>query len=116
MRHLLGICVLLLVVCDGGRAEGPTLKSARARWLSGNYEEARAAYEELLKDARQRAAAAVGLSRTLQSTGDYDKALAVVDEALTADTKNTNLHARRAELLHLRGKWDDSDKAVETAL
>src|SRR5205085_12098585 len=43
----------------------------------------------------------LGLSRTLQSTGEYDKALAAVDEALKDAPKDAGLHARRAELLHL---------------
>src|SRR5215469_15243009 len=81
---------------------GPTLKDARERWLHGNYDEARELYQELAKDSKTGAAAVVGMSRCFQSQGQYDKALAAIDEALKGSAKNADLHARRAELLYLR--------------
>ena len=65
---------------------------------------------------RQRGAAAIGINRSLQSQGEYDKALAVLDAAVKADAKNADLHACRAELLYLRGRWEDADKAAASAL
>src|SRR5207244_10580545 len=97
-------------------AEGPSLQSARQRWLRGNYEEARAQFETLAKDPKQRAAATVGLSRTWQSQGDYDKALAVLDEALKEQPKNVDLLARRGEVLYLRGRWEEAGQAASAAL
>jgi tetratricopeptide (TPR) repeat protein len=112
------LCAVLIVVCAGAlaRAEGPTLKEARQRWLRGNYDEARTAYEALAKDAKQKAAAAIGLSRVHQSLGEYDKALAVVTGALGDEGKNVDLNARHAELLHLLGRWDEAEKAATAAL
>src|SRR5207248_1210974 len=61
-------------------------------------------------------AAALGLSRVLETQGEYDKALDAVDAALKDNARDVNLLARRAELLWLRGRWDDADKAVAAAL
>jgi tetratricopeptide (TPR) repeat protein len=116
MTRYLSACLVLLGAAALSRAEGPTLKDARLRWLKGNYEEARELYEALAKDAKTKAAATVGISLTHQSQGDYDKALAVVEAALKDSTKDGPLLARRAELLYLRGRWDDADKAAEAAL
>jgi cellulose synthase operon protein C len=96
--------------------DGPSLADARQRWLRGNYEEARVHYQRLLKDERLSDGAALGLSRTWQSQGEYDKALATIDEALRATPKNANLLARRAELLHLRGRWEEAEQALSQAL
>ena len=111
-------CTILFVLALNGpvRAEGPTPAEARERWLHGNYDEARTLYEALAKDAKTRDAAALGVSKTWQSQGEYDKALAAVDAALQASPKSAALHARRAELLHLRGRWDEAAKAAGQAI
>ncbi|HZY90262.1 MAG TPA: tetratricopeptide repeat protein [Gemmataceae bacterium] len=109
-RHL-PAALLLLCAASPTLAAGPSLKEARERWLRGNYDEARAAYEELLKDPASRTMAAVGLSRALQSQGEYDKALAVLKDA-----KDGASLARRAELLYVRGRWDDAEKAADSAV
>src|SRR4051794_38173142 len=115
MRYLC-LFLLLLTSANSARSADSSLKEARQRWLHGNYEEARSLYEDLAKNAATRDEAAVGLSHTWQSQGEYDKALAVVDDALKASPKNADLHARRAELLYQRGRWDDADKAAALAL
>jgi tetratricopeptide (TPR) repeat protein len=116
MKKLLGASLFALCAAPLCLAESGALPAAGEHWLRGRYEEARAAYEELLKDAKTRPAAAVGLSRTFQSVGEYDKALAVVDDALKDAPRDAGLLARRAELLHLRGQWDEADKSVAAAL
>src|SRR5262245_34519982 len=112
------VCSCLLILCVVGAAppDGPTLQTARQRWLHGNYEEARAQYEALAKAPEHRAAAAIGVSRAWQSQGEYDKALAVIDLALRDLPKEADLLARRAELLYLRGRWDDAEPAADKAL
>src|SRR5262249_11131593 len=45
-----------------------------------------------------------------------DKALEAVESALKDTPKNADLLARRAELLHLRGRWDDAEKDAKAAL
>src|ERR1700722_9575553 len=103
MKTLLSACVLL------GAAPAffaATLPEARQRLLAGNYEEARAAYEELAKDAKLKVPATIGLSKAYQSLGEYDLALVVVDDALKESPKDDNLLARRAEMLYLRGRWE----------
>ncbi|MFO0879116.1 MAG: tetratricopeptide repeat protein [Gemmataceae bacterium] len=93
-----------------------TLQEARLRWLKGNYEEAQEQFEKLLDDKKTQPAAAVGLSRVHQSQGEYDKALDVVVKALGSTPKDPDLLARQAELLHLRGRWDEALKSADAAL
>ncbi len=92
------------------------MKEARERWLHGNYGEAREQYEALAKDAKLRPAATIGLSRALESEGEYDKALEVVEAALKDMPKDANLLARHAELLYQRGRWDEAEKAANAAI
>jgi tetratricopeptide (TPR) repeat protein len=118
MRHL-SACLAVLVVFTVAAADEANLKEARERWLHGNYEEARELFEEVAKDAKdakQRVLAALGISRCHESVGEYDKALAAIDTALKDNAKNPDLLARRAELLYLRGKWDDAEKAADQAI
>jgi cellulose synthase operon protein C len=102
------------LACVG--ADAPSLKDARLRWLKGNYEESLSLYQDLAKDAKLTTEAVVGQSRALESVGEYDKALDVVDGALKDATKDASLLARRAELLYLRGRWDDAEKAADAAV
>jgi tetratricopeptide (TPR) repeat protein len=109
-------CLLVLGLGAPTLADDAKLAEARQRWLRGNYEEARALYEGLAKDSKHLPAAALGLSQTWQSQGEYDKALEVVDTALKASSQNANLYARRAELLFLRGRWNEAEKAAARAV
>jgi len=115
MKNTLCACLLLVAFTSLAEAE-PSHKGARQLWLAGNYEEARDQYEQLAKNAKNQPAAAIGISLTLQSQGEYDKALAVVEEVSNDHTKSAPLQARRAELLFLRGRWDEADKAAQAAL
>src|SRR5262249_36762201 len=115
MIRTLCASLLVLAVATTGSAQ-TTLKTARERWLRGNYDEARAKSEELLKDAKQKSAAAIGISRIHQSRGDYDKALAILDTALADDARNADVLARKAEVLYLRGRWDEAQKAADAAI
>src|SRR5258707_15861951 len=101
MRYL-DSCLLLLGLAAPALAQGPTLKEARQRWLRGNYEEARSHYETLVKDPKQKAAATVGLSRVLETLGEYDKALALLEAAVTESPDQVELTARLADHLHFR--------------
>jgi tetratricopeptide (TPR) repeat protein len=115
MKIHLRACLVLLVAASLTHA-APTLQEGRQRWLKGNYEEAQGIFEELLKDAKNRAAASVGLSRALQSQGEYDKALSAVESALKDVPKDANLLARKAEVLYTRGRWKDALEAADAAL
>jgi tetratricopeptide (TPR) repeat protein len=114
-RHLLA-SLFVLCFTTFAVAAAPTLKEARERWLHGNYGEARELYETLAKDAKLRPAATVGLSRALESAGEYDQALEVVAAALKDSPKDVGLLARQAEVLYLRGRWDEAEKAANAAL
>jgi tetratricopeptide (TPR) repeat protein len=115
MRATLSTCLLFL--CTAGlTAKEPTLQEARLRWLKGNYAEALDLYKELAEKEKTRVDAALGISRCLQSEGEYDKALDTIDALLKDQPPAPRLLARRAELLYLRGRWDDAEKAAESAL
>src|SRR5205085_4229867 len=90
--------------------------AARKRWLKGNAAEARALAETLAASPQHKTAATLLISRTWQSEGGYDKALAVVEDALKAAADDPDLRARRAELLYLRGRWDDALADAEKAI
>ena len=81
MRHL---CTLLL--CLGfvplALADEGDLKEARKRWLKGNYEEARDLFQKHVKDAKLGPAAAVGVSKSWASEGEYDKAKGTIREGV----------------------------------
>jgi cellulose synthase operon protein C len=111
MKSHLCACLVLLIL-SSLVSGAPTLADARKRWLKGNYEEAQEMYEQLVKDAKTRNAAAVGLSRSFQSQGEYDKALDAVETAL----KDADLLARKAEVLYLRGRWKDAITAADAAV
>jgi cellulose synthase operon protein C len=116
MKYLLRAGLLLLALPTFVLADGPRLEDARQRWLHGNYDEAQELYETLARDAKTRTAATIGLSRAQQSKGEYDKALEAIDAALKDAPADADLLARRAELLYLRGRWEDADKAAADAL
>jgi tetratricopeptide (TPR) repeat protein len=115
MRATAALFLLLTSVATLNTAE-PTLSDAQSRWLRGNYEEARVLYEKLAPDPKNFVTAEIGISRCLESQGQYDKALNVLDNALASHSNESELLARRAELLYFRGRWDDADRAAEKAL
>src|SRR4051794_7795858 len=108
--------LLLLTVGTPPLADEAALKDARRRWLRGNYAEAQKRLEALLKHEKVGPLAAVTLSRCLESQGEHDKALTVLEDALKVRPKDTRLLARQAELLHFRGRWDDAEKSASAAL
>ena len=52
----------------------------------------------------------------MAESGEYDKALDVVEAALKDAPRGSRLLARQAELLYLRGRWDDAEKAADAAV
>src|SRR5207245_6828325 len=121
---LVGLLLLSdLLLAHPAAAAAPTLAEAGQRRMGANYEEARELYQALAKEAQARdprgapfAAASIGLSRALHSQGSHDKAMEVVDAAVASSPADADLQARRAELLYLRGRWEDAEKAAAKAL
>jgi tetratricopeptide (TPR) repeat protein len=105
--------LLLWLNALSAQAQAPTLQQARQRWLHGNYEESRELYETLAKDPKLQVPALVGLSRSWQSKGAFDKALEVIGAGIVSQPDASDLHARRAELLYLRGRWEDAEKTAD---
>jgi tetratricopeptide (TPR) repeat protein len=99
-----------------GTDSGSRLSQARERWLHGNYEEALALYQKLSRTGGQRVPAILGLSRALQSKGEYGNALNTIEAAVAEQPGQPDLEARRAELLYLRGRLEESFRAAEKVL
>lgn len=114
MKHVAALCLLAVPV--GLARADVTLKEARTSLLRGYYAEAREQYIELARNPKDRTAAAVGLSRALQSAGEYDRALTVAEAALKEAPKDADLLARRAEVLFLRGRWEEAERSARAAL
>src|SRR5262245_13065420 len=111
-KKILVAAAILVAVGPPLRAGG-TLKEARDTWLKGNYAEAQEIYTALLKGPKLRSQASIGLSKALESEGEYDKALSAIDVALKEAPKGLDLLARRAELLHYRGRWEEAEKTAQ---
>src|SRR5262245_26951696 len=115
MRYL-SACTVIVCGLSTARAGDTALADARQRYLRGNYAEARALYEKVAQAPATKIAGAVGVVQTLLSEGEYDQALALLDTTLKTHPDSAPLHARRAEVLYLRGRWDDAQKAVHDSL
>src|SRR5437660_12760433 len=100
MKKHLSAALLIAGAVACVAADAPSLKDARIRWLKGNYEESLSLYEDLAKDAKLTTDAVIGQSRALESVGEYDKALDVVEAAQKDAPKEGALLARQAELLY----------------
>jgi tetratricopeptide (TPR) repeat protein len=96
-------------------AEAAALAEARQRWLRGNYAEAQELYRTLLA-GKESIPASIGLSRALESVGEYDDAQQVIEKALKDSPNNTDLLSRHAQLLYLRGRWAEAEKAADKAV
>ncbi len=95
------------------QAEYPALQQRLQR---GNYAEARAGFEALLKEEKPPVAAFVGLSGTYQAEGEYTKALETLDNGLMIHKDHATLLAERANLRLFLGKWDDALTDAEAAI
>jgi tetratricopeptide (TPR) repeat protein len=115
MRYLCSGWWLLVCAALSNGAE-PTLKDARQRWLHGNYEEARSLYQNLANEPESKVQAALGISRTWLSQGEPGRALDVLEAAIPRNPANADLHAARAQILYLRGRWDEAERAADAAL
>lgn len=95
---------------------GP-LAEPRQRLQKGNYEEARAAFEEAVrKDEALRPACAIGVCQTYRQVGESDKALAVLSDALKSAPDHPDLLAVRADLLYELGRWDEAAQDADAAV
>jgi tetratricopeptide (TPR) repeat protein len=107
---------LVLVLLTPSALNAQTPAAARLALQKGNYAEAEELFEELVKEPKTAAVAAIGLSRAREAQGKYDDALVAVETALKMEAANADLLARRAELLFQRGRWDEAKKTAMAAL
>jgi cellulose synthase operon protein C len=114
MKHIAGlfVCITWATTVHAGGS----LEQARKEWLEGNYAEARDMYQMLAKNAKTRQPATLGLSKALESQGEYDKAQKAIEALLIDMPKDADLLARLAELHHTRGRYDEAEKTAQAAL
>ncbi|MFO0806306.1 MAG: tetratricopeptide repeat protein [Gemmataceae bacterium] len=112
------IVALFLALASAAAIPKPAdpFAEARQRLQHGNYEEARAGFEALLKDAKHGPAAAAGLAQAWRAEGDNSKALGALEDGLKAFPDHPDLRAHRADLFHSLGQWDDASKDAEAVL
>ena len=85
MKYLCS-CLFVLSAVVAAPADGPSLQSARQRWLRGNYDEARAQYDVLAKDTEQRDAWGHQLADTVSAavqSGGYPDGVKRLDDLAT---------------------------------
>ncbi len=105
MRH---VYLLLLLA---GPLWAQTYQDARTELQRGNYSEAAEAFADLVKNQKDVVASSIGLSLSLQAEGKYDEALVALQKS-----DDPEILGQRAELLFLRGRWDDAEKTADAAL
>jgi cellulose synthase operon protein C len=114
------IAILSLFCCTAAlhaddKAKNP-LAAARARWLKGNFAEARELFQEQLKDEKSHVGAAIGIARTHLSEGDARQALDALNAGLKSAEDHPDLLAARADVNYQVGDWDGALKDAEQAL
>jgi tetratricopeptide (TPR) repeat protein len=111
LRTVPVICLVSFAACtDLAAADDAAeqLAVARTHWLRGRYEESAEAFSQLLDNERIGGAAAIGLSRCHEATGQSDEAVAAIAKALRTFPDHADLLARNAELSLGRGAFDQA--------
>jgi tetratricopeptide (TPR) repeat protein len=107
------ILLLSIALATQPKEEYPAL---RQRLQRGNYAEARAGYQSLVKEKNPARAAFVGLAHSLRAEGKYSDALEALDAGLKAHPDDPTLLAWRADLFFFLGRWDDAAQDVDRAI
>jgi tetratricopeptide (TPR) repeat protein len=114
--RFLSLCAVT-AFCSVGLAQQKTEYPAlKQRLQRGNYAEAKAGYEELIKTEKSPIAAYIGLAECLRAEGEYQEAFESLDAGLKIHKDNPDLLAHRADLFFFLGKWDEAAKDAETAI
>lgn len=116
MKQLVIISMVFLACFQNVFADDAALKKAQTSWLRGDYEIAEESFTKLAKDTKTEVPATIGLSKALVTLGNYDKALKVIEDLLKKKPKDPDLLARKAEMLYLRGKWDEALSLAKDAI
>lgn len=116
MRRWIGLVAMVVCISPLFADGEPTMAAARKRWLRGNSAEAREILDTLVKDPKQAVPAAIVLSRTWESDGEYAKAADVIEGALKAAPDQVDLLARHAELHYRHGRFDEALKSANAAI
>jgi cellulose synthase operon protein C len=107
------LLLLAFAIVAQPKADYPALKQ---RFQRGNYAEARAGYESLLKEEKPAVTAFVGFAALNRTEGEYSKALDALDAGLKIHADDPTLLAQRADLFFSLGKWDDAGKDADAVL
>lgn len=105
--------LLALTLFAQPQVEYPALNQRLQR---GNYAEAQAGFEALLKEPSPQPAAFVGLATCHRMEGRYSSAIEVLDAGLKQHPGHADLLAHRADLLLSLGRWDDASRDAEDSI
>jgi tetratricopeptide (TPR) repeat protein len=115
---LVAVVPLTAFAADDDPAE--QIKTADNYRQNGRYAEAIELYRALNDgheiDADQRVAVTIGLSRSLEETGEWAAATGVLTAALEANAGSAALSARLGELQYLQGRYDAAQESITSAL
>lgn len=91
---------------------------AREALLTGDYDAAVRAYRALSRGGQGLPESARGLARALAATGEYDRALAALEEAAAAagPPDAVQLDRARGEILRILGRTDEAEAALRSAI
>jgi tetratricopeptide (TPR) repeat protein len=121
MRRMPLALFALTVVPSLFAADPPKLDQARQYWRTGKYAEALEAYDAIAKQPEadnpaSRVKIALGRAECLVSTGEIEKAVDALRSFAEGAKPDPDAAARLAEIEFGRGRWDQADAHVTTAL
>ncbi len=112
-RAPLLLLVILFLFLNFTFSEAADLNSARKLFLTGKLEEAKDAFDQLLKEPKFAQTASIGLSKIIEAQGKPSEALTQIANLKNPDA---DILARKAELEFTLGKWKESSSSVAEAL
>ena len=115
------VALTALVVPGSGCAqEAATVDGSHARgqFLAGEYEEAARSYRALARAGQSFPESARGLARALAATGEYDRALEALDEAVAREgaAAGAQLDRLRGQILRVLGRTDEAEAALRASI
>src|SRR5580704_9154185 len=114
--RFLSLCAVMALSSVGIAQPTTEYPALKQRLKRGNYAEAKAGYEELIKTEKSPIAAFIGLAECFRAEGEYQEALETLDTGLKTHSDDPDLLAHRADLFFFLGKWDEASTDAESAI
>lgn len=114
--RFLSYCLLIIAPQMGLAQQKTEYPALKQRLQRGNYAEARAGYEGLIKVEKPAVAAFVGLATVDRMEGKYAEALDTLDAGLKAFPNDPDLLANRADMQYFLGRWTEAGSDAEASI